>query len=68
LFKKKQKISFSLDVNSIALKRRKFDSDEIGRGIGVQKTKKGKGSYTRKEKYKKNYSEGNYGSFFFSAM
>jgi hypothetical protein len=35
-------------MNELNLNRRKFDSSEIGRGIGVQKNKKGKGSYTRK--------------------
>jgi hypothetical protein len=41
-------LSFSIDMNEINLNRRKFDSTEIGRGIGIQKNKKGKGSYTRK--------------------
>lgn len=27
-------------------------NQEISRGVGVQKSKKGKGSYTRKEKHK----------------
>lgn len=34
------------------LKSRKFTTSEIGRGIGVHKTFKGKGSYTRKPKHK----------------
>ena len=41
-----------IKVKADPFKGRKFDSDEIGRGVGVHKTKKGKGSYTRKEKYK----------------
>jgi hypothetical protein len=41
-------LSFSIDMNELNLNRRKFDTTEIGRGIGVQKSKKGKGSYTRK--------------------
>lgn len=41
-------MSFKIDMNELTLNRRKFDSSEIGRGIGVQKNKKGKGSYTRK--------------------
>jgi hypothetical protein len=41
-------LSFSIDMNQLNLNRRKFDTDEIGRGIGIQKNKKGKGSYTRK--------------------
>jgi hypothetical protein len=43
-----QGLSFSIDMNELNLNRRKFDSSEIGRGIGIQKNKKGKGSYTRK--------------------
>jgi hypothetical protein len=41
-------MSFKIDMNNLNLNRRKFDSSEIGRGIGVQNNKKGKGSYTRK--------------------
>ena len=41
-------ISFKIDMNELNLNRRKFDSSEIGRGIGIQKNRKGKGSYTRK--------------------
>lgn len=43
-----QGMSFSIDMNKLNLNRRKFDSSEIGRGTGIQKSKKGKGSYTRK--------------------
>jgi hypothetical protein len=43
-----QGLSFSIDMNELNLNRRKFDSSEIGRGTGIQKNKKGKGSYTRK--------------------
>lgn len=49
----KKKETIKIDVNEIALNTRKFDSNEIGRGIGIQRPKKGKGSYTRKEKHKK---------------
>lgn len=41
-------ISFTIDMNKLNLNRRKFDSSEIGRGTGIHKNKKGKGSYTRK--------------------
>ncbi len=41
-------ISFTIDMNKLNLNRRKFDSSEIGRGTGIHKSKKGKGSYTRK--------------------
>lgn len=47
---KKDKIV--INMNELNLNRRKFDSSEIGRGIYVQKPKKGKGSYNRKEKHK----------------
>jgi len=43
-----EELSFSIDMNSLNLNRRKFTTSEISRGIGVQKNKKGKGSYTRK--------------------
>lgn len=43
-----QDMSFSIDMNKLNLNRRKFNSSEIGRGTGIQKSKKGKGSYTRK--------------------
>lgn len=41
-------VKIKLDV----MKGRKFTTSEIGRGIGVHKTFKGKGSYTRKPKHK----------------
>lgn len=41
-------LGFKLDMNQLALNTRKFSTSEIGRGIGIQKNKKGKGSYTRK--------------------
>lgn len=62
--KKSKKISFTLDLNQIALNRRKFSTEEIGRGIGIHKVSKGKGSYTRKEKHKKK-SQGDMGTSFF---
>jgi hypothetical protein len=51
--KKLKPISFTLDLNQMALNRRKFNTEEIGRGVGIHKASKGKGSYTRKEKHKK---------------
>ncbi|PLS19431.1 hypothetical protein CVD28_03170 [Bacillus sp. M6-12] len=38
------RVSFQLNP----VKGRKFTTSEIGRGIGVHKTDKGKGSYSRK--------------------
>jgi len=43
-----QGMSFTIDMNKLNLNRRKFKSSEIGRGTGIQNSKKGKGSYTRK--------------------
>lgn len=40
--------SITIDMNELNLNRRKFTTSEIGRGTGIQKNKKGKGSYTRK--------------------
>jgi stalled ribosome alternative rescue factor ArfA len=59
-----EKIKFKINPNE--LKTRTFSSQEIGRGIGVQKVKKGKVSYTRKPKHKKQYnSDSNYTAFLF---
>lgn len=49
--KKSNKIIVSIDP----LKCRKFSTDEIGRGVYVSKSGKGKGSYRRREKNAKNY-------------
>jgi hypothetical protein len=49
--KKPRKIkmtTFTIHMNELNLNRRKFTTSEISRGTGVQKNKKGKGSYTRK--------------------
>lgn len=43
-------LSFTINVNELALNSRKFDTNEISRGTGIHKPKKGKGSYTRKNK------------------
>ncbi|MNL90965.1 hypothetical protein D3C81_06900 [compost metagenome] len=50
--KNKSKTSMIIDMNELQLNSRKFITSEIGRGIGVHKSKKGKGSYTRKDKHK----------------
>jgi hypothetical protein len=57
-----QNMSFSIDMNKLNLNRRKFTTSEIGRGTGIQKNKKGKGSYTRKNVSVDNSS---YGCFYF---
>lgn len=41
-------LGFKIDMNELALNQRKFETSEIGRGVGIHKNKKGKGSYTRK--------------------
>lgn len=53
-----QDMSFTIDMNKLNLNRRKFTTSEIGRGTGVQKNKKGKGSYTRKNVDSDNSSYG----------
>jgi hypothetical protein len=55
-----QNMSFSIDMNKLNLNRRKFTTSEIGRGTGIQKNKKGKGSYTRKNV---NVDNSSYGCF-----
>lgn len=46
-----REMSFTVSIDP--LNCRKFTTSEIGRGCGVQKPKKGKGSYARKGKYGK---------------
>lgn len=41
-------MTISIDMNELNLNSRKFTTSEIGRGTGIHKNKKGKGSYTRK--------------------
>lgn len=43
-----KKLKNTIDMNQLALNSRKFTTSEISRGTGLHKTKKGKGSYTRK--------------------
>ncbi len=45
-----QNLNFTININDLALNSRKFNTNEISRGTGIHKTKKGKGSYTRKNK------------------
>lgn len=63
--KKNQKIKMRdgkmiIDMNELHLNQRKFETSEISRGTGVQKSKKGKGSYTRKSKHLKDYKSNIY--------
>ena len=64
MIQKVKNISFKINPNEIALNQRKFDTNEIGRGIGVHKVRKGKGSYCRKEKCRMDYQRNEDGSFF----
>ena len=48
-------IKFKINPNEF--KERTFSSSEISRGTGVHRIKKGKGSYSRKDKYKKQYDQ-----------
>lgn len=51
------KNKMEINYNELALNQRKFTSSEIGRGVGVHRVEKGKGSYTRKQKHKKSKKE-----------
>jgi hypothetical protein len=48
---------YIINYNELNLNCRKFTTSEIGRGIGIHKKKKGKGSYNRKNKHKKNIAD-----------
>ena len=54
-------MSFTIDMNKLNLNRRKFKTSEIGRGTGIQNSKKGKGSYTRKNV---NYDDSSCGYYY----
>lgn len=57
---------FTIKINPNDIKSRTFSTQEIGRGVGIQRAKKGKKSYTRKSKHKKQYnSDNNYTAFLF---
>jgi len=47
----------TLNINKLNLNQRKFTISEIGRGTGIIQSKKGKGSYKRKNKHKKHYRD-----------
>lgn len=49
-------MKFTIDINKLTLNSRKFVTSEISRGTGIHKTKKGKGSYTRKNNKNGDYS------------
>ena len=53
----KKGTGFIIDMNEINLNQRKFTTSEIGRGIGVEPAKKGRRSYNRKKKHKKEGEE-----------
>lgn len=54
--KKKIKTSgFTINMNELQLNQRHFTTSEVGRGIGVHKPAKGKGSYRRNEKHRAAY-------------
>lgn len=55
-------MKITIDVNELMLNSRKFTTSEISRGTGVHKSKKGKGSYTRKNV---KYDDGSRGYFLF---
>lgn len=57
--------SFTLSINELSLNQRKFITQEIGRGTGRHKVKKGKGAYTRKNQ--KLYDD-SYGYFFINYL
>lgn len=52
-----KKITMTIHPNEF--KDRMFTTSEIGRGVGIHKAKKGKGSYNRKEKYKRQHTGDN---------
>ena len=60
---KKQKVE-TINMMDLQLNRRKFTTSEIGRGVYIEKPKKGKGSYNRKNKHKKRDNE-DYPFFYF---
>ena len=60
---KKHKVG-TINMMELQLNSRKFTTSEIGRGVYIEKPKKGKGSYNRKIKHKKR-DNNNYPSFFY---
>jgi hypothetical protein len=51
--KNKKVYTIKINVNELMLNSRKFTTSEIGRGIGYEKPKKGKGSFKRRKKHRK---------------
>ena len=51
--RKKKLNTQTINMTELLLKQRKFDTQEIGRGVGVHLPKKGKGSYKRKSKHRR---------------
>lgn len=63
--------TIKLTINPNEFKDRMFTTSEIGRGTGIHKAKKGKGSYNRKEKHKRQhdgYNNSGYAAFDFSVI
>lgn len=56
-------MKMTINMNELELNQRKFSTSEIGRGVGIHKNKKGKGSYTRKNI---KYTDASCGYYFFS--
>lgn len=54
----------TINMMELTLNQRKFTTSEIGRGVYISKSKKGKGSYNRKSKHKKSYNNNDYNSFY----
>ena len=51
--RKKKLNTQTINMTELLLKHRKFDTQEIGRGVGIHLPKKGKGSYKRKLKHRR---------------
>ena len=49
-------MKLTIDINKLTLNSRNFITSEIARGTRIHKTKKGKGSYTRKNSKNGDYS------------
>lgn len=51
--RKKKLNTQTINMTELLLKQRKFDTQEIGRGVGTHLPKKGKSSYKRKPKHRR---------------
>jgi hypothetical protein len=56
----------TINMMELMLNQRKFTTSEIGRGVGVERNKKGKGSYNRKKKYKNANNHGSDNGIFYA--